>query len=147
TFANLNYKTINSKSFEDYATGFNEGSNNYYLGNDFIHNLSNFSPLCIRLDIGYSMTMTYMKHCGCTFESKANKYLAHIGPLIDKGIFTVNSLRNCDKNKEQANGAKFQVTSPWGFWGNCFIPYYTFIFKQYYADQMRISIDLPITSN
>ncbi|KAI3383160.1 hypothetical protein SNEBB_008159 [Seison nebaliae] len=146
TFAYLNYEAISSKSFEDYATGFNEGSNNYYLSNDFLHNLSSISPLCIGLEVRYKR-MTYMKHCGCTFESKANKYRAHIGRFIERNVITLNTLISCVENKEPVNGAKFQVTSPWGFWGNCLMPYYTILVKKVYAREMIMSIELPITSN
>ncbi|KAI3382425.1 hypothetical protein SNEBB_004198, partial [Seison nebaliae] len=130
-----------------YATGFTEGSYNYYLGNDFLHDLSNISPICIGVDQLYATGKTFMKHCGCTFESNANKYRAHIGPLVDKGTLTINTLIGCNQNREQANGAQFRVTSRWGFWGNCFMPYFNGLFQKFYAKEMIIWIDLPITPN
>ncbi|KAI3380120.1 hypothetical protein SNEBB_008667 [Seison nebaliae] len=149
TFTNLNYGTLtgSSKSFADYATGFKDGSNNYYLGNDFLHDLSNISPLCISMNFVYSIVTTYMKHCGCTFESKREKYRAHIGSIVDKSSIIISTLTNCMRNEEQANGAKFQVKSPRGFWGNCFMPYLQLFAVKHYAKQMIISIDLPIIPN
>ncbi|KAI3379802.1 hypothetical protein SNEBB_005403, partial [Seison nebaliae] len=79
------------------------------------HALTNLNSICMDVIFEYGLGgtgITQVKHCGCTFESNANRYRAHIGRLISNNFPARQDFRSCDQSREATDGAQFDVTSP-----------------------------------
>ncbi|KAI3383180.1 hypothetical protein SNEBB_004311 [Seison nebaliae] len=127
-----------SKTFNEYANGFYYNSENYYLGNEFLYQLSKISKLCLNHYIQSNLIDGESEYCGTYFSSKTNRYKATVGEMISK-YNRKESLNSCEGGRPMGNNI-FQVSGKYAFWGNCHIPYKQVLFSKLRPNRHAIRI-------
>ncbi|KAI3388184.1 hypothetical protein SNEBB_006230, partial [Seison nebaliae] len=113
------------KTWDDYSKGWVENDQNFWVGNDFLHRLSQLWPLTVNFYIKYNKPDGNFEHSNCTFGNEQTGYLANLGPSIGKGFNEQTSLKTCPQNRKTSHGSPFEVNGKYAFWGRCNIPYVT----------------------
>ncbi|KAI3389534.1 hypothetical protein SNEBB_008177 [Seison nebaliae] len=141
TFAHIEFKAY--KTFDDYADGFYYDKTNYYLGNEFLHQLSTLHPLQFSMTVTVDGKTITAEHSGCVFLPRGRRYEANIGNLVYKTSF-VETLTFCMTGSRYAlHGNGFTVSNDqrYAFWGTCWIPYKRgLLFKKPYAKKLILKV-------
>ncbi|KAI3387003.1 hypothetical protein SNEBB_004809 [Seison nebaliae] len=143
-FAKLTYK--HEKTFDEYSTGFGINQNNFFMGNKFLHKMSQLWRLTVNICFTYSFGDGCFEHFDCTFGNKKSGYLAKLGRSKGIGFPLSKSLIGCTQSRLPMHNNSFKVNGKYGFWGTCQVPYVEYIFSmKKYATLMkfRIKFDFP----
>ncbi|KAI3382303.1 hypothetical protein SNEBB_011397 [Seison nebaliae] len=139
-FANLHYDY--PRTFDEYSKGFAINGNNFFMGNEFLHELSQLWPLTVNILIEYTNKQLgdFMNN-DCTFGDKDSGYVAKLGADRGKGALFNKSLKTCFHSSYMpVHGSPFKVNNQYGFWGSCNVPFVTVFFKTY-AVYVTINIE------
>ncbi|KAI3386856.1 hypothetical protein SNEBB_001623 [Seison nebaliae] len=121
TFAEL--KFVVTKTFDEYADGFYYDSKNYYLGNEFLHQLSMLHTINFKAEVFVFGLRATAEHRECYFKSKSKSYEAFLGPVVSTNMVMNDDHKKCVLGSSPAHGNKFEVNGRHAFWGRCYIPY------------------------
>jgi len=74
----LNGKTDFYRGWSDYTNGFGNLSDEFWLGNELLHNLTSMGPVSLRVDMHAGNDTAYAHYSNLTIESEAKHYAIEV---------------------------------------------------------------------